>query len=239
MKVGITVLLGVFNPETHGAGVDHAARVTALMEGGAILALDHRDLGAWVPPLQGPAHPQADDPGSGDTGPRPGRIAVSGGSGDVVTIDGERLLLTDGLGVADHADGRAVVRVVGGGRQLAFTVGVAEDNVTWVDAEPPAHTRVLFPSGSPRLSADAKQRIAAFVASLGDWHVELYGSYSPDGAERVNRALGQTRAEAVRDALIAAGVPADHIHIGPVQPPADGLDAVEARNATLAPVEAP
>lgn len=179
------------------------------------------------------------DPTAPSPEPRQGRIAVSATTADRVTIDRTPHDVTDGLIVVEHPSGRAEVVVEGGGRRSTFVVGVTRDNVVWVDPGDPEPTRVLFPVGSAVLDPAAQAQITAFAEHLGAWHVELFGSYSPEGNIAANRALGQQRAEAVHAALLAAQIPEDRIHFGPVKPPPEGLESAEMRNATLQPMESP
>lgn len=183
--------------------------------------------------LADPDGEQQEDPS------RPGRIAISASPQDAVYVDDTRHPVSNGLLVLEHPDGRAEVRIQGGGREQRLVLGITRDNVVWVDAGEPDPTRVLFDVGSAVLDATARTTIETFAANLGAWHVELFGSYSPEGDVAANRALGVLRAEAVHDALIAAGAPEAQVHLGPVQPPPAGLAPTEMRNATLQPVEAP
>lgn len=58
------------------------------------------------------------------------------------------------------------------------------------------------------------KNVAYVVANNGATRVTVIGKTDRVGAPPANMALAHQRAEAVRDALITAGVPADHIDTG-------------------------
>ncbi|NNF62085.1 MAG: OmpA family protein [Gammaproteobacteria bacterium] len=73
---------------------------------------------------------------------------------------------------------------------------------------------VLYPTGKSKLSDSAKarlQRLAELLEKLPDMTVRLDGYADPRGDASYNEDLSRHRAEAVRDALIAAGIAAERI----------------------------
>lgn len=98
-----------------------------------------------------------------------------------------------------------------------FEVAVAK--LTPVEKKPAldAQTyRIYFGLGSAALSADADrivQDAAASYREKGYGSVSLYGYTDTSGSEEANAKLAARRAEAVREALIRAGVPDGNIRI--------------------------
>jgi outer membrane protein OmpA-like peptidoglycan-associated protein len=94
---------------------------------------------------------------------------------------------------------------------------------------------VYFAPASASLDANAMQvlRLAAGQAT-GAATLDVTGYVDRNGARDANVDLAKRRATAVRDALVAAGVPADRVRL---RPPADivgsGSDA-EARRVDVA-----
>mgnify|MGYP001255140170 CR=1 FL=1 len=96
----------------------------------------------------------------------------------------ERQLVASRPDVSELADG------------LAFSVGFRTDS-----ADPPAAT-------DGRLEA-----LALLLAAVPALEVQLDGYADPRGAEAHNLALSQARATAIRDRLVAAGIPASRIRM--------------------------
>lgn len=73
---------------------------------------------------------------------------------------------------------------------------------------------VLFRTGSSTLEPRAEQRLqelAALLRGFPDLAIRLSGHADARGAEAANLTLSRQRAEAVKQALVAAGLPADRI----------------------------
>lgn len=73
---------------------------------------------------------------------------------------------------------------------------------------------VLYPTGQSKLSDNASarlRRLAELLNRLPDMTVRLDGYADPRGDASYNEDLSRHRAEAVRDALVAAGVAAERI----------------------------
>ena len=106
---------------------------------------------------------------------------------------------------------------------------------------PPA--TVYFASGSATLSQESMatiQQVAANYRSAGNATVTLTGHTDTVGSQDFNMALSQRRADAVRNALVRAGVPAAAITAGgqgeaslPVQT-ADNVDERRNRSVDIA-----
>lgn len=94
-----------------------------------------------------------------------------------------------------------------------------------------------FASGQSTLTAGAGaslRALAAYLELAADVRVEIVGHTDAQGAADANRQLSQRRAEAVRRALIDAGIPASRIRAegrGAAEPVADNATAAgRARN---------
>lgn len=89
---------------------------------------------------------------------------------------------------------------------LAFSVGFRTDS-----AEPPA-------------TADSSlEALALLIAAVPGLEVRLDGYADPRGADDHNLVLSEARATAIRDRLVAAGIPADRIRLaGHGAPAAEG-----------------
>jgi len=75
---------------------------------------------------------------------------------------------------------------------------------------------VYFDRGRTALDATGQVRLVAIVAALKakpELRVVLHGYVDSSGDPKVNAALAKRRAESVRDALLAANVPADRIEM--------------------------
>ena len=94
----------------------------------------------------------------------------------------------------------------------AGPAGVAGANLTWErfsDVQFDLAKADLRPS-----EADKLARLATYLKENPAFHVELEGFADPRGSQTYNLKLSTQRVNAVRDALIAAGVPQDRILIG-------------------------
>ncbi|MEZ4322697.1 MAG: OmpA family protein [Myxococcota bacterium] len=166
----------------------------------------------------------------------PARLVVAAFPGDEVEVNGEPLPLSSGLASLRMAEGRAEVKVTGGGRTVSWPVGVAEGNVVWVAVDPPEPQRVQFTAGSAALGPEALEIVAQIASTAGDWAFAIHGSASPEGAAETNQALEQRRAEAVAAALKKAGVPAKRLSTGASVAYPD-LPPEQQRAAVIVPVE--
>jgi outer membrane protein OmpA-like peptidoglycan-associated protein len=87
---------------------------------------------------------------------------------------------------------------------LAFSVGFRTNS-----ARPPAQ------------AVDSLEALALLLSAVPSLEVRIDGYADPRGTEALNRSLSEARATAIRDQLLAAGIPADRISIaahGALQP---------------------
>jgi cytochrome c oxidase subunit 2 len=97
---------------------------------------------------------------------------------------------------------------------------------------------VYFETGKSTLPADAKAAVdaaAAYAKAHPDAKFTLSGYTDATGSAEVNAKLAKTRAEAVRDALKAAGIAEDHIILKKPETITGGGDAKEARRVQISP----
>lgn len=89
---------------------------------------------------------------------------------------------------------------------------------------------VYFPFDSSAIEGDTKESIkgnAEFLKKMGTVDVQVEGHCDERGGRQYNLALGERRAKAVRDQLVALGVPAKRISVvsyGSERPAAEGSD---------------
>lgn len=97
---------------------------------------------------------------------------------------------------------------------------------------------VYFETGKSVLPADAKAAIAAaadYAKAHPDAKLALSGFTDKSGSADANAELAKRRAQAVRDALKAAGVAEDHIVLKKPETITGGADAKEARRVEIGP----
>ena len=97
---------------------------------------------------------------------------------------------------------------------------------------------IYFETGKDTLPADANnavQAAAAYVKAHPDAKLALSGFTDATGGADLNADLAKRRAQAVRDALKAAGVPEDHIVLKKPESVTGGTDAKEARRVEISP----
>jgi len=83
--------------------------------------------------------------------------------------------------------------------------------------------RVFFPFASSKLDADATATLEELLPRARSAHLVLIeGRTDPRGPKQTNERLALARAEAVRNALVARGVPQDRITTRSAQPCCDG-----------------
>ncbi len=98
---------------------------------------------------------------------------------------------------------------------------------------------VYFEFDKATLTSDAKKIIAQVAGQVkgGDTHVAITGKADLSGTDAYNMALSHRRADAVRQALVADGVPAQHIDerwVGMREPPVPTAPGVrEPRNRVV------
>ena len=96
--------------------------------------------------------------------------------------------------------------------------------------------RVYFANGSASLDANAKETVRTIGNGLigVPYAVEITGYVDASGPAAKNRSLAEQRAKAVRDALVAAGAPADRMRLKPSVSVAGATDAGQARRVEIA-----
>lgn len=97
---------------------------------------------------------------------------------------------------------------------------------------------VYFETGKSTLPADAKAAIdaaSAYAKAHPDAKFTLSGFTDATGSASVNADLAKRRAQAVRDALKAAGIAEDHIVLKKPETVTGGSDAKEARRVEISP----
>jgi cytochrome c oxidase subunit II len=97
---------------------------------------------------------------------------------------------------------------------------------------------VYFETGKSTLPDDAKAAVEAaadYAKAHPDAKFTLSGFTDATGSATANAKLAKTRAEAVRDALKAAGIAEDHIILQKPETVTGGSDAKEARRVQISP----
>jgi cytochrome c oxidase subunit 2 len=97
---------------------------------------------------------------------------------------------------------------------------------------------IYFETGKSTLPADAKAAVdaaAAYAKAHPDAKFTLSGFTDATGSADLNAKLAKSRAEAVRDALKAAGIAEDHIILKKPETITGGSDAKEARRVQISP----
>ncbi|AFT84401.1 cytochrome c oxidase subunit II [Paraburkholderia phenoliruptrix BR3459a] len=101
---------------------------------------------------------------------------------------------------------------------------------------------IYFETGKSTLPADAKAAVeaaAAYAKAHPDAKFALSGFTDATGSADTNAKLAKSRAEAVRDALKAAGIAEDHIILKKPETITGGSDAKEARRVQISAAASP
>ncbi|MFC6312327.1 OmpA family protein, partial [Paraburkholderia dipogonis] len=101
---------------------------------------------------------------------------------------------------------------------------------------------IYFDTGKSTLPADAKAAVdaaAAYAKAHPDAKFALSGFTDATGSADLNAKLAKSRAEAVRDALKAAGIAEDHIILKKPETITGGSDAKEARRVQISAAASP
>jgi K(+)-stimulated pyrophosphate-energized sodium pump len=102
--------------------------------------------------------------------------------------------------------------------------------------DPSRTARLYFASGSAALPGDAETAMARAVMVLKgsqEAKATISGYHDTSGDPAKNAELARQRAEAVRDALVKAGIAADRISLEKPQATAGGTDPDEARRVEI------
>ena len=96
--------------------------------------------------------------------------------------------------------------------------------------------KLYFDSGKAELPANAAEEVAKVVAKLQEEPAKLVlisGYHDETGGAAVNAEVAKARAVAVKDALVAAGIPADKVAMRKPAITLGGADAAEARRVEV------
>ncbi len=122
------------------------------------------------------------------------------------------------------------------GSDAAASAAPAASDGTVQSAALPAS--VYFETGKSALPADAASAVQAaadYAKAHPDAKLSLSGFTDTTGSAATNAELAKTRAQAVRDALKAAGVAEDRIILKKPETITGGADAREARRVEISP----
>jgi cytochrome c oxidase subunit 2 len=141
--------------------------------------------------------------------------------------------------LADAAAGASDAAAASGAEaasSAAPAAGGSDSAASQPQAALPAN--VYFETGKSTLPADAKAAVDAaadYAKAHPDAKFTLSGFTDATGSAEVNAKLAKSRAEAVRDALKAAGIAEDHIILKKPETVTGGSDAKEARRVQISP----
>ncbi|QBQ95986.1 cytochrome c oxidase subunit II [Paraburkholderia pallida] len=116
--------------------------------------------------------------------------------------------------------------------------GAAQSTAAAAPAAAALPASIYFEVGKSTLPADAKDAIQAaadYAKAHPDAKFELSGFTDASGKADANAELAKHRAQAVRDALKAAGIAEDHIILKKPETVTGGADAKEARRVEISP----
>ena len=141
-----------------------------------------------------------------------------------------------GAAAASDASGASGAAAASDASGAAPASGGSDSAASQPQAALPAN--VYFETGKSTLPDDAKAAVGA-VADYAKAHPDakftLSGFTDATGSADVNAKLAKSRAEAVRDALKAAGIAEDHIILKKPETVTGGSDAKEARRVQISP----
>ncbi|MEQ5840823.1 cytochrome c oxidase subunit II [Paraburkholderia acidicola] len=141
-----------------------------------------------------------------------------------------------GASDATAASGAAAASGADAAASGATAASGAADSAAAPQAALPAS--IYFDIGKSTLPADAKAAIdaaSAYAKAHPDAKLALSGFTDASGSAATNAELSKHRAQAVRDALKAAGIAEDHIILKKPETVTGGSDAKEARRVEISP----
>lgn len=123
-------------------------------------------------------------------------------------------------------------------REAGVAVPGAEDGIVFAEVEEvgEALVKLYFEFGQSAVPGDAAGELARVVEALGarpEAQVLLSGFHDEIGSAQANAEVAKQRALAVRDALVAAGVPAERVLLRRPAVTLGGSDATEARRVEI------
>jgi len=148
----------------------------------------------------------------------------------VVVVDGT-LTLTPGAKV--NAKPLAAPAAVARASPAAVVQGAPKEPGL---AGPHLPARIYFASGTAALDANAREALRSIGNGLAGapYVVEVTGYVDASGSAQRNKELAERRARAVRDALVATGVPPDRLRLAPPASIVGHSDAEQARRVDIA-----
>jgi len=162
----------------------------------------------------------------------------------VVVVDGT-LTLTPGAKVnakplaapaaAARASAAAVAQVSAAAQVPAAAPAKSTASPTGM-AGPTLPARIYFASGKAVLDANAREAVRSIGNSLAGapYVIDITGYVDASGNAQRNKELAEQRAKAVRDALVATGVPPDRLRLAPPASIVGHSDAEQARRVDIA-----
>jgi len=147
---------------------------------------------------------------------------------------GNHLADTGAAASGAAASGAAASEASGAQAAGAQAASAASESAGASQAALPAS--VYFDTGKSTLPADAKAAVeaaSAYAKAHPDAKFTLSGFTDASGSADTNAKLAKSRAEAVRDALKAAGIAEDHIILKKPETITGGSDAKEARRVQI------
>lgn len=169
--------------------------------------------------------------------PAQGALVIVAAPGDLILVD-QVVVETgdDGVALLNVPEGSHTVEVSGGGRHAIGKISVSQGHATWLRPEGAEPHLARFAAGSAALSVAEQRRVAELADQRAGYSYVLQGGHSPEGDPEANKALARARAEAVRAALIAAGVPEEQIELMPAAAPTLDGDPEAQRSCMITPV---
>jgi hypothetical protein len=164
-------------------------------------------------------------------------VVIVATPGDQISIDGGAWLDVDARsgGLAVELSLRPHrFDLVGGGGRLQGELLPTGGQVIWqrMDDLDRGTWRVGFEANSAEVPPAFQPLLEAAAERTGAWSWRLVGSYSEEGRQEANEALALARAEAVRDVLVALGLPPERLLVE-AGPPDPTLSMAEQRSVEL------
>ena len=146
-----------------------------------------------------------------------------------------------GAAAASGADAASGAAAASGGHAASGAAGVApasggSDSAAASQPQAALPANVYFETGKSTLPGDAQAAVAAaadYAKAHPDAKFTLSGYTDTTGSADLNAKLAKSRAQAVRDALKAAGIAEDHIILKKPETVTGGSDPKEARRVQI------
>ncbi len=137
---------------------------------------------------------------------------------------------------AAEAAARAAAEAAAATPTVASTAAEVQAAAAGARNDPARSAKILFASGSAELPADAADQLARVLMALkgsDEAKAIISGFHDTSGDPEKNEALAKQRAQAVRKALVDAGIAEDRVDLQKPQATAGGGDADEARRVEI------